>query len=547
LRHRIQARELKGASVLEEVAVLTARTRTFMVGVCALAATGGCWGSIHDPGNTGGECGLAPLAQPRRLSHTEYRNTVRDLFPQITIPELELVADPTPLGFDNDEEALQPSPLLVNQYNVAAGRIAARVVQEQEDILPCAASDGSACGAQYIAALAPRAYRRPLAASELTTLQQVFDTYLAANDFDVALRLTTEVILQSPAFLYKVETVGADRLPTQYDVASRLSYMLWATMPDDDLFAAAASGQLATPEQVAAQVDRLLADPRALEGFMVFASQWLDLARIDRVYKLEADGFTDDVRDALREEARRFLEEIIFARGGTVTDLLTSSKAFISAETAAFYGLPAPAAGTWQEVDLPAERRGFLMQAQFLTSHGHPNNPSPVLRGLFVLQDLLCVELGSPPAGVDMSIPEGDPEMGPTTNRQNYDRATGAELCQTCHSIMNPIGYTFERFDTMGRMRADDNGLPIDTSGIVNGVQVPDSHALVTWLADSPQVGSCVTRKYMVYALAGSSAADDECLTRDVADDFAASGGSLRGLMRSIALHPRFNGIAEEK
>ena len=527
--------------------MLHRRTRTFIVGICSLTALAGCWGSIHDPGNTGGECGLVPLATPRRLSHTEYRNTVRDLFPDVTLPSVELVSDPTPLGFDNDQQALQPSPLLVNQYNVAAGRIAARVVQEQADVLPCPPSEGSACGAQYISAIAPRAYRRPLAAAEQAVLQQVFDSYLASNGFDVALRLTTEVILQSPAFLYKVETVGPDRLPSQYDVASRLSYLLWSTMPDDALFAAAAAGQLATPEQVAAQIDRLLDDPRALEGFMVFASQWLDLARIDRVSKLAADNFSNAVRDALREEARLFLEEIIFARGGTLTDLLTSSKTFINEDTAAFYGLPAPAAGTWAEVDLPAERRGFLMQAQFLASHGHPNNPSPVLRGLFVLSDLLCVELGSPPAGVDMSIPEGDPEMGPTTNRQNYDSATGADLCQTCHSIINPIGFTFEKFDTMGRVRADDNGLPIDTTGNVDGVSIADAHALVQWLADSPQVNDCVTRKYLVYALAGGETTDDVCLTRDIADDFQATGGSLRGLMRSIALHPRFNGIAEEK
>ena len=152
--------------------MLHARTRTFMAGFCslALALLGSCWGSIADPGNTGGACGPIPLAAPRRLSHTEYRNTVRDLFPEFTINDLELVADPTPHGFDNDEAALQPSPLLVNQYNVAAGRIAERVVQRQDDILPCPPSEGSACGAQYIAALAPRAYRRPLAVFELATL-----------------------------------------------------------------------------------------------------------------------------------------------------------------------------------------------------------------------------------------------------------------------------------------------------------------------------------------------------------------------------------------
>ncbi|MBZ0230723.1 MAG: DUF1592 domain-containing protein [Deltaproteobacteria bacterium] len=529
-----------------------ARTRTltwlpvWIVSGIALSSIAGCWGSISDPGNTGGECGLAPLPAPRRLSHTEYRNTVRDLFPTIDVPELELVADPTPLGFDNDGEAMQPSPLLVNQYNVAANEIAQVVRQRRADVVACSPTDGSACGAEFIAQYAPRAYRRPLAPSEQAALQQVFDAYLAQDGFDVALELTTQVILQSPAFLYRVETIGPDRQPSAYDTASRLSYLLWSTMPDDALFAAAAAAELQTPAQLEAQVDRMLADPRALEGFMVFASQWLDLARLDYVTKLPADGLTSNVREALREEAQRFLQEIIWNRGGTVSDLLLSSRAFVSAETAAFYGLPAPAAGTWEEVDLPAERRGFLMQAQFLASHGHPNNPSPVLRGLFVLKELMCVSLGSPPAGVDMSIPEGDPEMGPTTNRDNYERVTGADLCRTCHSIINPVGFTFERFDTMGRLRDTDNGLPIDTSGSITGVSVADANALVEYMAGSAQVSECVTRKYMTYALNGGEAIDDACLTRDIAEQFEANGGSLRGLMRSIAVHPRYNGIPQE-
>ena len=519
------------------------RTSTSMITALAAVAVGaGCWGSIGDPGASGGECGLPPVPPARRLSHTEYRNTVRDLFPGLSLPDFQLAPDPTPTGFDNDAEALQPSALLVNQYNAAAVEIAARVGRRMDTYVPCPASEGSACGARFIADLATRAYRRPLAPAELATLQQVFDTYLAQSDFGVAVELTTQVILQSPAFLYRVESIGPDGEPSPYDVASRLSYLLWATMPDETLFAAAAQNQLATAAELDAQVERMHADPRALDGFMTFASQWLDLARIDRVTKLSGSGFSEPVRQALREEARRFLAEVIYARGGSVTDLLTSPKAFITAETAAFYGLNPPPAGSWAEVDLPPERKGFLMQAQFLASHGHPNNPSPVLRGLFVLSDLLCVELGSPPAGVDMSIPTGDPQMGPTTNRQNYDRVTGAELCQTCHSIINPIGYAFEGFDTMGRVRDSDNGLPLDTTGVVAGRAVANASALVDFLAGSEQVRECVTRKYMLYATAGSDAIDDRCLTRDIAADFTASGGSLRGLMKSIATHPRFLG-----
>jgi len=154
---------------------------------------------------------------------------------------------------------------------------------------------------------------------------------------------------------------------------------------------------------------------------------------------------------------------------------------------------------------------------------------------------------GSPPAGVDMSIPEGDPDQGPTTNRQNYDRATSGEVCSQCHSVINPVGYAFEHFDTMGRWRDLDNGLPIDDGALVQGNVIEGAGALADYLAASDQVDRCVTRKHMYYALAGTDAVDDVCLTEDVRAAFEASGGSLRELMRSIAINPRFHGITEEE
>jgi hypothetical protein len=514
------------------------------IALSAIVLGTGCWGAIGDPGNDTGRCGPVPVPPAKRLSHAEYRNTIRDLFRGLDVELPELASDPTPNGFDNDADALRASPLLVDQYAVAANRIARRVRERQADHVPCPASDGAACGRAYLEALAPRAFRRPLTGGELDTLTAIFDRYYADSGFDVALEVTTQVLLQAPQFLYRIEAAGPDGRPSAYDVAQRLSYLLWSTMPDDALFAAAADNRLSTAEGIAAEVDRMLDDPRAVEGFLNFATQWLNLARLERVVKLPGDGLDDPMRDALIDEARLFLTEIIFRRDGTLDDLLTSPRAFIGPRTAPLYGLPSPA--DWQEVDLPAGRRGLLMQAQFLAAHGHPNNPSPVLRGLFVLQRLMCVELGSPPAGVDMSIPEGDPDQGPTTNRQNYDRATSGEVCSSCHTVINPVGYAFEHFDTMGRWRDTDNGLPIDTTGLVQGTAIDGAAALATYLAGSDQVDRCVTRKHMYYALAGTDAVDDACLTEDVRAGFVASGGSLRELLRSIATHPRFHGIPED-
>jgi hypothetical protein len=503
---------------------------------------GGCWGSIGDPGNTSGECGAIPEAQLRRLSHTEYRNTLRDLLPELTLPEIQLAPDPTPHGFDNDAASLIAAPLLVNQYFANADSIAAEIVQNRAMILSCDPADGADCGRQFIVEFATRAYRRPLGQAEIDQLHAIFVANLGAG-FDVALHLTAQAILQAPQFLYRTETGGLGGASGPYDVASRLSYFLWATMPDQTLFDAASRGELGSVDQIAAQVDRMLADPRALDGFMNFTKQWLELARIDRVTKPTADGWSEDVRAALAEEARRFLDEIVFRRGLTMQEFLTTNRGFVGPETAAFYGLPAPA--DWTEVDLPADRRGYLLQAQFLSAHGHPDNPSPVLRGLFVLRNLLCVELGSPPAGVDMTIPTGD--GSPSTNRDNYERVTGADLCRTCHSVINPVGYAFEHYDTFGRYRDLDNGLPIDSTAMIGTDTFAGASEMIDYLATSEQVLQCVSQKFLTYAQGGADEGKDACLVRDVQAEVVATGGSLVHMMRAIATHPRYLGTAEEK
>ena len=522
-----------------------ARSLDIAARVSVLVVLGGCWGTIGDPENTSGPCGDIPEPALKRLSHTEYRNTVRDLFPKLTLPTLQLAPDPTPHGFDNDSESLYAAPLLVTQYNEAAGTIAHEVALKKTMVLPCMASAGAACGHQFITDLTARAFRRPLADAELAPFTTMFDMYLAANNFDVALELTTQAILQSPQFLYRIETGTPDNLSSPYDVASRLSYFLWATMPDAELFTAAASNQLADAEQIAAQADRMLADPRALDGFMTFTRQWLEMSRIDRITKPTAQGWSEDVRAALHEEADRFLSEIVFKRGGTLSDFLLSNKAFIGPETATFYGLSAPSG--WTEITMPPERRGFLMQAQFLSATGHPDHPSPVQRGLFVLRNLLCVELGSPPAGVNMSVPAPAPNM-PLTNRQNYERVTADELCQSCHGVINPMGFVFEQYDTFGRLRVTDLGLPIDPSGKFGTTTFAGPHDLLDFLVTSEQVQKCVVGKYLTYATGGQKITSrDQCLVDDVTADFAASGGSLTGMMKSIATHPRYLGTAAQR
>lgn len=512
--------------------------------VTAVVALSGCWGEIGDPGNSSGPCGEIPAPTLKRLSHTEYRNTVRDLFPMLTIPALTLAPDPTPHGFDNDTEALYAAPLLITEYNASAGLIADEVVRRKATVLPCMPSAGAACGHQYLSELLVRAFRRPVTDEELGVFTQMFDGYLSANNFDTALELTTQAVLQAPPFLYRVETGTAENLSNSYDVANRLSYFLWATMPDQELFDAAAQNGLASDVDIAAQVDRMLANPRALDGFMNFTKQWLEDARLDRITKPSAQGWSEDVRAALHEESTRFMKEVVFRANGTLSDFLLSNRAFINADTAVFYGLPAPA--DWTEITLPPDRKGYLMQAQFLAKTGQPDHASPVQRGLFVLRNFLCVDLGSPPAGANMGVPAPAPNM-PTTNRQNYEMVTGADVCQKCHGVINPLGFVFEHYDTFGRYQERDLGLPIDPSGKFGTATFAGPHELLDYLAASEAVHKCVVGKYLTYAAGDVAAKKDVCLANDVQTDFEASGGSLTQMMKSIATHPRYLGLAMQR
>lgn len=482
------------------------------------------------------QCGPIPQDPMRRLTATEYRNSIRDLLPSVQLPALSYVTDTTQNGFDNDASSLAPSSQLISAVQSETLAVAKAAAAARGSLLPCDESEGAACGHAWIEDFASRAFRRPITEAEAETLGAIFDKYLASQGFANAFTLTTQAILLSPAFLYRVEkdTVKA----TSYDVASRLSYFLWSSMPDAELFAAARDNQLTTDEDVAVQVDRMIADPRALDGFMNFASQWLDLARVDLV---NPDGdleWNDTVREALKDESRQFLSELVYKNGGTLRDFLTTNKVYVGPETAQFYGVPAP--NDWTEMEVP-NRAGFFTQARFLAATGLPYQPSPVRRGGYILKNLLCVDLGVLPQGVSQEIPPVDPNA-PDTNRTTYDPLRTASACGSCHNVINPIGYMFEHYDQYGRYRTQDNGFPVDASGEYGADSFANAAEFMSFAADSDQVQACVSLKALIYATGGVNVSDDACLPSDIQSDLKANG-SLKNMMVSIAKHPRFAGV----
>jgi hypothetical protein len=499
---------------------------------------------VNDGPVVAGECG--PRDVPvRRVSHFEHRMLLQDLLPGVAVPSVQLATDLTGSEFDNQAEALIASPLLVNQYHSAAQQAAEAAVANVDALLPCSASDGITCAEAFIRTFGRRALRRPLTEDDVALYRTLFENGPGADDFNLGVQLTVQAFLESPEFLYRVET-GVEQPDGTlaldgYSLASRLSFLLWSSMPDDALFEAAEDGSLLTDEGLAAQVERMLDDEKARRMMEEFFRQWLDLERVAHVTK-DDPAFTSSLQDAMREESVRFLVDTIFDQNGTMADLLTSRTTWVNQELADLYGVQMPAETDeegWAQVELGPERSGFLTQGTFLAGRSHPYNPSPVLRGVLVLERLICLELGAPPPGAETT--QLDEDANPQTNRESYDLLTSPVECNGCHQVINPIGFALEEFDTVGRHRTTDNGVAVDLTGSLLGESFDGASSLGQVLANLPDAEHCLTEKMLEYTFGAKDDVDGSCMTEDVAHTFMEeSDGSLRSLLVQIATHPDF-------
>lgn len=478
----------------------------------------------------------------RRLSRAEYDATVRDLFGIPSTYGASLTPDVVVDGFDNNAAALTVTPLLADQLRKSAEQIAAEVMKDPGAVVPCpVASGGASCAAKLVDTLGPRAFRRPLTDTERSRYLGLYSTVAAEEGFAVGVEAVIGAMLQSPGFLYRTEigsgedgaAAGTVRL-SPYEIASELSYFLWGTMPDEALFAAAASGALATPEGLSAEARRLIDDPRADATIGRFVDQWLELDRIATIPKDSAayPAFDDAARAAMAEETRRFVTYVVREGNGTLPELLLAETTFVNAELAAIYGLPAPAsvdAEGFGAVDLAGTARaGILTQGSVLATHGKPSSSSPIHRGKLVRERLLCQPMPPPPAGLNVQPPPVDPAL---TTRERYAAHASVEPCKGCHSRIDPIGFGFERFDGIGAYREEESGKPIDTSGVITGTPSTDGsfdgvRDLSRVLAESDDVKACFARQWARFAYGVRDEGEMACLSSRLGSAFAA--GDLR-------------------
>ncbi|MDZ4697043.1 MAG: DUF1592 domain-containing protein [Deltaproteobacteria bacterium] len=502
--------------------------------------------------------GPAPLV---RLSNTEYRNTIRDLFPKMTTSSLSLsqAGEVETDGFLNTAIKQNTSAELIDFMQGNAETVAKAAIADLSKLLPCAPANAAAepaCGTMFIATFGKQAFRRPLSAAETTKFGTFFTDARTKWGFPVAIRMVVEAFLQSPSFLYRIEAGGTPIANTSaipldgHAIASRLSYFLLDTMPDAKLMEAADAGRLTSADGLEAETRRLLADPRAREAVASFHSQWLRFSKMENLVKAKDlfPNFTPSMAAAMKESTVKYVDHVFFEEGHSVRALLVDDHAFVNNTLSPLYGDDLRSTGNvgaelaWQQVDAQ-HRSGILTQAGLLAGFAHERNDAPVLRGIFVLDRLLCTSPPPPPTDVNTTLPELTATSKQTT-RQQLEMSHSSPMCASCHSAIDGIGFGLGHFDALGRYRDQEFGLPVDASGELVSTDVDGKFdgavELGKKLANSGQVHDCVTRQWLSYSLAVPRAELDECMVDPLNKVLANSNGDMRELLVAVVVGNAF-------
>jgi hypothetical protein len=497
------------------------------------------------------------MAAVRRLTNSQYNNTVRDLLGDRTAPANQFPPEDFVNGFKNQYNAQALSPLHLDAYSAAAEKLARNAFRAGAPALvKCKPS--VTCRAEFVRTFGKRAFRRPLDAAEVSRYTRLFTK---EKDFRGGAQLVVEAMLQSPGFLFRLDETGNPKW-RPYAAASRLSYALWDTMPDEALMAAAERGELSTRAGVEKAARRMLEDARARQALDEFVSQWM---RFDRVLGATKDrrkfpNFTAETAAAMTREMRTFVGELVW-RDRNFTELLTADYGFPNGDLAALYGVTQKGAD-FEQVKFPAEseRAGLLGQALFLSLTSKPDETSPTARGLFVREQLLCQHVPDPPPGVDTNLPALS-EAKPQSTRDRLAEHTTNKSCAGCHNLIDPIGFGFEKFDAVGarreklklqfgrERRSEGMGktveVELNTSGQVAGIAnsaFASPRDLGTILANSPQCQECFVKQYFRYVTGRTEGPADRPLLKQVYERFRDSGFRFRELIISLVSSLEFPG-----
>ena len=493
----------------------------------------------------------------RRLTHSQYNHTVRDLLKEETRPADSFPKEDFIHGYTNQAEGMSVSPLQAEAYGRAAERLARNAFRGGDGRGLVACKPSVECRTRFIREFGRRAFRRPLSGAEELRYQSLAGK---DQDFFQGAQLVVETMLQSPNFLFHLE-------PGAYGIASRLSYFLWDTMPDEELLRAAERGELGSKAGIEKQVRRMLGDERARAALDEFLAQWM---RFDRIRAAIRDRrifpeFTTSLVNEMTEETTRLFRSLVW-EDRDFMEYFTSETTFLGPELARTYGMPAPRE-PWEKVSWGAEsgRSGVLGQALFLALTSKPVDTSPTERGLFIREHFLCQQVPPPPPGVNATLPAVTDER-PQGTRERLQIHLSNPTCAGCHTLVDPIGFGFERFDALGKRREKEvitiyptfdetktrrktkpteYQLPIDSKASVRGVkdsEFTSPRELGAILAREPACQKCVVKQLFRYATGRFEEAEDGPVIDGALERFRGSRFRFQELIMAIATSETFRG-----
>jgi hypothetical protein len=486
-----------------------------------------------------------------RLTAVQYQNTLEDILGPT--PPVELEADTNPyLFFNIGNASTTVSERGVSQYDEAGHAIAASIFSNtarREALVGCNV-DEAACREAFIRRIGRQLFRRPLDVAT-TTRWTAMATELGEGDNVRGLRYVLAGMLQSPNFLYRPEIgtpsgAGESRLDG-YEIASKLSFLFWNTGPDDALLDAAEAGELDDEAGVYEHAMRLLEDERSRSAVQDFFAQYFDLSRLGQ---LDLDSelypqYTDTLGESMRTEIELRVADVVFGRDGDVRELFFSRNSFVNAELANLYGISPEGVSPilYVPVELPPERAGLLTSGAFLAMNAHPTETSPTLRGKFVRERVLCQEVQPPPDDVDTDIPPAM-ETGPQTLRERLVEHRNNPACSSCHAFLDPPGFLFEHYDSVGAWRDREPNGEIDASGGLDDVDLDGATDLAMLLRDDPRVPRCIIKQLYRHTMGRLDEEIEAEALYDLETEFAATGYRFRDLLVLFATSEAFRTVS---
>lgn len=512
-------------------------------------------------------------AQPlRRLTHAQYDDTVRDLLGDQTKPARSFPAEDFVNGYSNQASSQSITATLAEAYGKAAEKLARNAFRygDQQDLIPCepAGSDDEECARAFVESFGAKAYRRPLTPDELRSYTELTVTWATAeDDFLAGATVAVETMLQSPHFLFLVPVAG-DTSVKQWDTAARLSYALWNTLPDSDLFAAAASGSLGSRQEIEAVARRMLERPEAQRAMDGFFAQWMRFDRLRGAVK-DRNRFRDysqTVAESMTEESLRLFRHLAW-NDLDFREFFDADYTFVDDFLTTIYGMPEPQAPfSKTPYGTDSLRGGILGHGTFLAQTGKPINTSPTERGLFVREHFLCQTIPPPPPGVDASLPPLAVGAQPMSIRVTMETLHASDkACASCHKLVDPIGFGFEHFDTIGSyreeepvrveptpqqerqgMKAETHHLAIDSAGYIAGIADSEFNSpreAGRVLANSETCQKCVVKQVFRYFFGRHETKHDAELIQRAYNRFRESGFLFRELVLGLLVTEEFLGI----